>query len=246
MVGSGRIPVPMVTATDCLPPGCVCDSLLHCSPVSHVLQPSLSELTNTLALHDTDYIVTVTVTNHARISTTLSHTFTVDATPPLQGHVIDGNGSHDIDYQTDFILTASWSGFFDRESDVAFYQYVFGTWCVNSSHFMYPLTLGSEAKQTTATMATWTAPQEGTYYVTVVAFNHALQPTNPVCSDGVTVDTVAPVIRGVVIPGAVVLPGIARDSEGVWFVRSDRTRVYVGACPNVTTPITDLSSYPIM
>ncbi len=245
IVGGGYIPVPMETVADCVAPECVCDSLQHCSPVYHSIRPAMNDLINTLALHDTDYIVTITVTNYARISASLSHRFTVDATPPLQGHVIDGNGTRDIDYQTNFELYASWSGFFDRESDVAFYQYVFARECVNSTHFSHPLTSGAEAIQTTVTVGKWTATEEETYFVTVVAYNQALQPTNPVCSDGVTIDTVAPMIRGVVIPSAVVLPGLTRNNEGVWFVRSDRARVYVGVCPNVTIPLMDLSSYPI-
>ena len=234
----------MLDPASCSTPQCVCDPLNHCTPRNFSVRPG--DFTDPQALHDTDYVVTVVVTNHAQLSSTLSHVFTVDTTPPLQGNVMDDNESHDIDYQTNLDLSARWSGFFDRETDVMVYQYVFDTQCANSTPFTFPLKASSQAIQTTETMATWTAPSEGTYYVTVVAFNQALQPSRPLCSDGVTIDTVAPEIVGVVVPGAVVRPGLVSDlSGGVWYVRRDRVRVWVGACPNTTIPPADLMAYPI-
>ena len=35
----------------------------------------------------------------------------------------------------------------------------------------------------------------GVYHVTVVAYNAAMEPSKPVCSDGVTVDTTEPEVR---------------------------------------------------
>ena len=48
---------------------------------------------------------------------------------------------------------------------------------------------------------------EGTYYLTVVAWNAALSPSTPVCSDGLTVDTTPPLFEGVFIPGGMVEAG---------------------------------------
>ena len=216
------------------------------------MRPISTDFTDSFeALHDTDYIVTVTVTNHALLSSTLSHSFTVDTTPPLPGDVFDGTpGLGDSDFQTTFELSAWWAGFFDRETDVVFYQYIFDTQCANSSVFSYPLRPSSVVMETRITTATWNAPTNGTYYVTVVAYNQALQPSTPVCSDGVTIDTVPPEFMGVVIPGAVVDAGLVRDVTGeVWYVRADRVRVWVGsgvgACLNRSTLLDDLSAYPI-
>lgn len=83
----------------------------------------------------------------------------------------------------------------------------------------------------------------------MVAWNSALSASEPVCSDGLTVDVVPPVFEGVVIPGGVVEGGLARDADGVvWWVGRDRTRELVregqqsAAC---IATATDLSTYPV-
>lgn len=93
---------------------------------------------------------------------------------------------------------------------------------------------------------------EGTYYLTVVAWNTALSPSDPVCSDGVTVDETPPVLEGVVIPGGVVQGGLVQDVSGkVWLIGEDRSREVVmggednAVCINKATPTPDLSAYPL-
>ncbi len=233
----------MLNPTHCDTPTCVCDTLYHCTPIQFNFVPI--EFISAQALHDTDYTLTIIIRNHALLTTTRTHMFTVDTTPPLTGHVIEGLGSGDIDYQTSYEINAHWLGFFDRESDIAFYKYLFGTECANSTAFSYPLTQHSEAIQTTGNAANWTTPTEGTYYITVVAYNGALQPSNQICSDGLSIDTQAPTINNVIIPGVFVIGGLAIDRMGVWFINTDRTRLFVGECPNVTLLEQDLSYYPI-
>ncbi len=136
---------------------------------------------------------------------------------------------------------------------MAFYQYVYGTQCTNGSTFSYPLEPGSPVVQAMEEYASWVAPEAGTYYVTVVAYNNALQPSDPVCSDGVTVDSIPPTFEGVNIPGAVVEPGLVVSSSSgeVWLVERDRKRLYVGLasenelCVNRSTPLEELSEFPI-
>ena len=63
---------------------------------------------------------------------------TVDLSPPHPGQVHDGmSGSPEVDYQADTELHAHWSGFFDRESGVKYYQYAFDTACVAASAFTF-------------------------------------------------------------------------------------------------------------
>ena len=92
----------------------------------------------------------------------------------------------------------------------------------------------------------------GTYFLTVVAWNSPLSPSDPVCSDGLTVDLVPPVFEGVVIPGGVVDGGLVLGPDGdVWWVGSDRMRELVRAGPDypdcvaIATPLSDLSAYPV-
>lgn len=92
----------------------------------------------------------------------------------------------------------------------------------------------------------------GTYFLTVVAWNAALSPSDPVCSDGVTIDMIPPVFGGVVIPGGVVTRGLVRDVDGnVWLIDGDRSRELVRGgredlvCTNRATLLATLSEYPI-
>lgn len=158
-VGNGNVPVQVVARETCMPPECVCDSVHHCSLVHHTFSPLLSDLTiSSLANHDAEYHITIVTTNHALLSTQLSLVFTVDTTPPLPGAVFDGppTGS-DVDYDRSLTLRGYWQGFFDRESDVLFYEYVFGSECANSSFFTYPLEAGSVAMETNMETATMQA-----------------------------------------------------------------------------------------
>ena len=78
--------------------------------------------------------------------------------------------------------------------------------------------------QTYEQFASWTAPGDGTYYVTVVAFNSAREPSVPVCSDGVIVDTVPPTMEAFFVEGAHIEPGLVPGSTAaeVWYMDSER------------------------
>ena len=252
-VGYGILPVQNVNETTCFAPDCFCDSLLHCSIAQYSFSPILSNFhSSSEALHDTDYTLSVTVTNFARLSSTLEHSFTVDTTPPTPGAVFDGIQLPDIDYQNHLTLSAWWTGFFDRETDIPFYQYIFADYCAVADVFSYPLNATSGVSQTRVTSASWEAPGEGTYFITVVAYNNALQPSSAVCSDGITVDMTPPTFMGVSIPGARVKPGLVADSGGqFWLVERERERArvsgYSGWCANSSTLMEDLklSAFPI-
>lgn len=67
---------------------------------------------------------------------------------------------------------------------------------------------------------------EGTYYACVVAYNRALEPSKPVCSDGVTVTTAIPKVKEVAISGAFVKGGLVTDNfkSSVWVLEDTRVR----------------------
>ena len=44
-------------------------------------------------------------------------------------------GQNDINYQSDALLHASWTGFFDRESGVYFYLFGYASKCLTSEDF---------------------------------------------------------------------------------------------------------------
>lgn len=162
-VGSGNVPVQSRAPENCTGMECVCNSVGTCSLVHYSFSPQLSDLlVSQLANHDAEYYITVTATNHALLSTDLSLAFTVDATPPLPGAVFDGEGDVDVDYSSEAVLSGWWRGFFDRETDVMFYQYTFANACADISAFSYPLPPDSVVMETDAEMATVQAPGEHT------------------------------------------------------------------------------------
>ena len=229
----------------------MCNVLNQCFQTQYSFVPISSNFPfSSEALHDTDYFLTITSTNAAYLSTSLSLLFTVDTTPPEVGAVFDGPpGGGDLDFQLSLTTSAYWAGFFDPETDVSFYQYQFGTQCQNGSTFALPLGAGTTVIQTKGTAVNWTAPAYGTYYITVVAYNQALQPSVPVCSDGVTLDARPPTFGGVVIPGAAVRPGLVQTPTGqLWLVAANREAVlvtgYNPTCAIASYPVLDLSPYP--
>ena len=85
----------------------------------------------------------------------LNPIFTIYATPPLRGVVLDAPpGGSDVDYQSSLTLHGWWEGFFDRETGVNVYQYQYSRECLNASHFTYPLHPGSDVMETNADYAT--------------------------------------------------------------------------------------------
>lgn len=66
----------------------------------------------------------------------LKFQITIDVSPPHEGSVHDGiRGEPEVDYQQDLHIDAYWDGFFDRESGVEYYQYVFSDHCLTNSEF---------------------------------------------------------------------------------------------------------------
>ena len=211
-VAYGELPVQTVEYENCSAPDCICDILnSHCSRVQYSFSPPASDfVAGYEAVHDTEYHIMIVVTNHAFLTSFITHTFTTDTTPPLTGVVMDAKlGSHDLDYVANSTLSAWWADFFDRETSILLFQYHFGTECANSTVFTYPLSDGStDIHETLQTTTTWTAPSIRTYYVTVVAYNSALQPSKPACSDGITIDQTPPVIEEITVPNTVESPDL--------------------------------------
>ncbi|XP_067663316.1 uncharacterized protein [Haliotis asinina] len=202
--------------------------------------------------HDSDYYLEVTVTNHAKLTSKMEFKVTIDASPPHPGIVHDGQlGNPEVDYQQHLRLFSHWDGFFDKESGVKFYQYKFGPHCLSPSAFgvnRYP----SEVTETYSTSASWTASSVGKYHVTVVAVNRALEVSDPVCSDGVTIDTTPPSVSEVAVRDSRVMEGLVKSSDNVvWYIDAHRRRTLVVnpdvRCSSQATSVDDkrLSLFPI-
>ncbi|XP_078321865.1 uncharacterized protein LOC111103999 isoform X3 [Crassostrea virginica] len=179
-----------------------------------------------VGLHDSDYYLEVKATNKALLSTVLTKKITIDISPPHTGTVQDGTkGTDEVDFQQSKTLSAYWDGFFDKESGVMFYMYGFSAERIPAADFQLDSN-SSIVKETYSLHATHTVASEGTYYACVVAFNRALEPSKPVCSDGVTVTTYVPTVSEVDISSAHVREGLVTDAgrTNYWVVETNRHR----------------------
>ncbi|XP_046570853.1 uncharacterized protein LOC124279103 [Haliotis rubra] len=176
-------------------------------------------------VHDSDYFIEITVMNHAKLNTSLAIKVTVDASAPHPGVVHDGQPGHpEVDHQDSLQLHAHWDGFFDRESGVKFYQYQFADTCLQKEHFGLDTSVFN-VTETYSTRAAWSAPTPGKYHVTVVAYNRALEVSDPVCSDGVTVDVTPPAVGQIAVASCNIVPGLVTTSVGtVWYIDNQRRR----------------------
>ncbi|VDI18543.1 Hypothetical predicted protein, partial [Mytilus galloprovincialis] len=141
---------------------------------------------------------------------------TIDVSPPHEGYVHDGiRGDPELDYQQDLHVDAHWEGFFDRESGVEFYQYIFSDHCMTSLEFKN----SNETTETYNAFASFEAPVEGTYFVSVVAVNRAKESSKVVCSDGVIIMPTVPSVKDFVLEGARTRSRLLRDNNGtVWLL----------------------------
>ncbi|XP_046543946.1 uncharacterized protein LOC124254113 [Haliotis rubra] len=142
------------------------------------------------------------------------------------------------------------TGSLTKRVGVKFYQYRFGSNCFQANDFS--LEARPQVTETSSTSASWTAPSAGKYHVTVVAYNRALEASDPVCSDGVTIDTTPPSVSEVAVRDSRVMGGLVKTSDNdVWFIDIHRRRSQVvtpgSSCRSKATLVDDgkLSLFPV-
>lgn len=161
---------------------------------------------------------------------------TIDTSPPHEGTVHDGvPGDPEVDFQQSLQLAGHWGGFFDKESAVWFYAFGFSEHCLNEQELDIYTPTHLMVNWTYDNTAEFRATRSGKYHMTVMAFNHALAHSKPVCSDGVTIDSAPAVVSEVVVHGAVTASGLIRDSSN--------NKVYILHRNREIEEVTDLSNY---
>ncbi|XP_006815375.1 uncharacterized protein LOC102802265, partial [Saccoglossus kowalevskii] len=223
-IASGTVAVQKQDGT-CESKSCICIPKGECYGTDYAILMDKNDFNNTSGTHDYDYVITINVRNNAFLMTTHHFQITIDTSPPTAGTVHEGHGNNDIDYQHDFNINAWWNGFFDKESGVMTYMYVFADMCADDKT---TLPTKYEYVNITATRASWTAPGPGKYYCTVIAYNHALDPSLPVCSDGIVIDVTKPIIEEISITNFRIHGGLIQDSNGtIWMVNDHGYRYHI-------------------
>ncbi|VDI32878.1 Hypothetical predicted protein, partial [Mytilus galloprovincialis] len=168
-----------------------------------------------IGLHDSDYFIEVTVINKALLKTTKTIQISLDLSPPHEGYVHDGlKGESEVDFQQDLNIDAHWEGFFDKESGVDFYQYIFSDHCFSKNE----MAISKKKQVTYNTYATYNATSEGIYFISVTAVNRASESSKVVCSDGVTVTTTIPFIKDFVFGDIKAKGQLLKDHNDTWWL----------------------------
>ncbi|XP_060580924.1 uncharacterized protein LOC132737608 [Ruditapes philippinarum] len=218
---------------------CYCSPYNGCFHKHFQVNPQVSIENNTGLIsgketgeHDFDYIIEVTAINNARLTTVQQKKITIDTSPPHEGITNDGlPGYPELDFQQTLRLNGYWDHFFDKESGVWLYTYGFNERCLNENE----LDIHQNASWTYDTVAEFTVDKPGKYYLTVMAYNHALDHSKPVCSDGVTIDDTPAVVSDVVIQNAVTTEGLVKSvtDETVYILYRNRELVQVENPPEI-------------
>ncbi|XP_053400999.1 uncharacterized protein LOC128557566 [Mercenaria mercenaria] len=211
-------------------PNCYCSPYNGCFHRHYQIKPKVSNDNNRgihfgreVGEHEYDYVIEVSVKNSAELTTVLQKKITIDTSPPHEGIVRDGiPGALEVDFQQSLQLTGYWDGFFDDESGVWFYTYGFNDRCLNEND----LDVHLKVNWTYENRAEFSAPQSGKYYLTIMAYNHALDHSNAVCSDGVTIDIIPAVVSEVVIKDAVTANGLVKSGVNDTVYILHRNRVF--------------------
>ncbi|SVA37705.1 uncharacterized protein METZ01_LOCUS90559, partial [marine metagenome] len=139
-----------------------------------------------------DYYVSVIAFDQALNGSVIASTdgVVVDIIAPLAGAVFDGSGADlDLLNQAD-TLQANWAGFYDSLSGIQQYQVAVGLSALADDQVSWT----SADTSTTLAFAGLTLLDASTYYISVRAQDHVGNMSEPVSTDGITVDGTRPVI----------------------------------------------------
>ncbi|XP_069134181.1 uncharacterized protein [Argopecten irradians] len=177
--------------------------------------------------HNRQYHFTITVTNVARLFTIDHLEVLADDSPPAPGVVMEGVvGTPDIDYISEETVIVSWAGFIDHESGIKLYKVGLATECLEDADFVISNSMNNDThlQETTIESVRVSLPQDGKYYVTVVAYNNAMEPSKPVCSDGIVLDRTKPKLVNLTLQSATMRETIICSDGSAWFITANLTK----------------------
>ncbi|XP_052789886.1 uncharacterized protein LOC128224179 [Mya arenaria] len=184
---------------------CYCPDIGECAFFNYTIPLNrLNAKDMHIGNHNRNYYFTLKVTNKAGLSTTEHIDVLVDDSPPSVGVVYEGpEDSPDIDYTSDDSILVHWHGFIDHESAIKLYRVGLSNRCLSTQDLFNLTEVRSISifrelpfyEESVRIPTTFT----GKRFVTVIALNNAMEPSNPVCSDGVTRDLSPPEFRNMTL-----------------------------------------------
>ncbi|XP_069134359.1 uncharacterized protein [Argopecten irradians] len=259
-IGNGSLGIARLGPNDICPEhsNCYCPSVGVCAYYNFSLSlNSLVHLNTHNGNHNRVYHFTLSVTNDARLSFVEHKEVLADDSPPAVGVVSEGSVvGEDIDYTSEETVTVNWDGFIDHESGIHSYKVGVGNSCLDKDAFgginNSDVTLHDETSIITTTFqsARVTLAAEGQYFVTVVAYNNAMESSDPVCSDGIVLDKTPPLITNVTLKSATSTECMVCSEGTAWYITRNLTKYKVsdGHCDELcrnTTVNEFLSLLPV-
>ena len=188
-----------------------------------------------IGLHNRRYFFTLEAMNNAYLRSFDHIDILVDDSPPEGGVVLEGpSGFQDIDYTSDDEITVHWHDFVDHESGIKIYKVALSGKCLSDLEQWIPGfkndTFVQEIVQTSTKLRF--PNREGRYFVSVIAYNHALSPSKVVCSDGVIFDKSLPNISNISLKHSKIKESVACLDGKAWLIKENLVKVAmdVSAC----------------
>ncbi|XP_069134809.1 uncharacterized protein [Argopecten irradians] len=207
---------------------CYCPTVGPCAYYNFTVDlNSLIHGNNHIGNHNRQYHFTITVTNATRLVTIDHLEVLSDDSPPAPGVVMEGVvGTPDIDYISEETVIVSWAGFIDHESGIKLYKVGLATECLEDADFVISNSTNNDThlQETTIESVRVSLPQDGKYYVTVVAYNNAMEPSKPVCSDGIILDRTIPKLVNLTLQSATMRETIICSDGSAWFITANLTK----------------------
>ncbi|XP_069118470.1 uncharacterized protein [Argopecten irradians] len=225
---------------------CICPMIGSCQLFHFSFDLNTLIVNNThIGNHNRKYRYVIEATNTALLTTSISVDVYVDESPPEDGVIYEGlEGQPDIDYTSDSHISVHWHGFIDHESGIEFYRVALAKTCVQKIDMIsfHNFSKTVQFQNTTLSSIQFELQAVGKYYITVIAFNRAMEPSSAICSDGFTKIDSPPEITNVRLTNAQTYRHTVCYNGDIWFISAKLTRTNVTAETPCPKPCTDTSN----
>ncbi|XP_069118476.1 uncharacterized protein [Argopecten irradians] len=225
---------------------CICPIVGRCQFFHFIFNLNTLMVNNThIGNHNRKYRYVIEATNTALLTTSISVDVYVDESPPEDGVIYEGlEGQPDIDYTSDSHISVHWHGFIDHESGIEFYRVALAKTCVQNTDMIsfHNFSKTVQFQNTTLSSIQFQVQSLGKYFVTVVAFNRAMEPSSAICSDGFTKIGSPPEIANVRLTNAQTKRHTVCYNGDIWLISAKLTRTNITAETPCPKPCTDTSN----
>ncbi|KAK3103998.1 hypothetical protein FSP39_023536 [Pinctada imbricata] len=229
LLGMGAISIIRLSKNvTCSSSFCYCPKQGPCELSNHTIDLNLLVVNNThIGNHNRRYIFSLMLTNNALLRDIEHIDILVDDSAPEKGTVTEGaKGSPDVDYTEENSTIIHWHGFIDHESGIMKYLVAIGPECLPKNELISKnISDEYHLLQTSSNEARLPLKTIGKNFVSVVAFNNALEPSDVACSDGITFDRSIPKVYNLNISLAKTDSNVGCLHEEPWMVTANLKRI---------------------